>query len=340
MGTRKKILITGASGFIGSFMVQRALNEGMEVWAAVRPSSSRKYLTDERIRFIELNLGNTEELTRQLTAHAEQQGTFDYVIHAAGATKCRKPDDFFAVNTDGTTRLAQCLIDTGALREQGRFVFVSSLSVYGPACETKRRSIRETDPKVPDTAYGRSKLKAESLLAEIHGLNYIILRPTGVYGPRERDYFMMAQSIRRHIDFAVGFKPQVLTFIYVDDLVEAAFLALRRGRTGRAYFLTDGRSYTSRAFSDLLQMELGVKRVLHITAPLWVLRTVCFVAEKIAKLTGAVPTLNSDKYRIMRQRNWQCDISPAREELGYSPKWPLVRGVKEAVSWYRREGWL
>ena len=151
---------------------------------------------------------------------------------------------------------------------------------------------------------------------------------------------MMANSIQHHIDFAVGFKPQVLTFIYVDDLVEAAFLALRRGRTGRAYFLTDGKSYTSRAFSDLLQMELGVKRVLHITAPLWVLRAVCLAGEKLARLTGNIPTLNSDKYRIMRQRNWQCDISPAREELGYAPKWPLVRGVKAAVAWYRREGWL
>lgn len=340
MGTRKKILITGASGFIGSFMVERALNEGMEVWAAVRRNSSRKFLTDERIRFIELNLGHTEELTRQLTAHAETEGTFDYVIHAAGATKCRKPADFFAVNAEGTVRLAQCLIDTGALCEQGRFVFISSLSVYGPACETKRRPIHESDPKVPDTAYGRSKLEAESRLAEIPGLNYVVLRPTGVYGPRERDYFMMAKSIQRHIDFAVGFKPQVLTFIYVDDLVEAAFLALRRGRTGRAYFLTDGKSYTSRAFSDLLQMELGVKRVLHITAPLWVLRAVCFAGEKLARLTGNIPTLNSDKYRIMRQRNWQCDISPAREELGYAPKWPLVRGVKAAVAWYRREGWL
>ena len=78
-------------------------------------------------------------------------------------------------------------------------------------------------------------------------------------------------------------------------------------------------------------MELGVKRVLHITAPLWVLRAVCFAGEKLARLTGNIPTLNSDKYRIMRQRNWQCDISPAREELGYAPKSPLVRGVKAAV---------
>lgn len=337
---KKKILITGASGFIGSFLVERALKEDLEVWAAVRPQTNRQYLQDERIRFIELDLGNSDRLTEQLEAHREQQGVFHYVIHAAGATKCRRSDDFFRVNARGTERLAYTLLETGCLQPQGRFVFISSLSVYGPSRESDMRPITEDSHKVPDTAYGKSKLQAECALADVPDLNYIILRPTGVYGPRERDYFMMAKSISRHVDFAVGFKPQVLTFIYVEDLVEAAFLALRHGRTGRAYFLTDGKSYTSRVFSDLLQLELGVRGVLHITAPLWVLRQVCRVAAWIAERRGTVPTLNPDKYRIMSQRNWQCDITPARKELGYTPKWPLVRGVKATVAWYKEAGWL
>lgn len=92
-----KILITGASGFIGSFMVERALALGMETWAAVRPTSSRKYLTDKRIHFINLNLGNEKELYTQLKEHLDTEGRpFDYVIHAAGATKCRRAEDFLA----------------------------------------------------------------------------------------------------------------------------------------------------------------------------------------------------------------------------------------------------
>lgn len=335
-----KILITGSSGFIGSYLVERALNEEMEVWAAVRRHSSRKYLQDKRIHFIELDLGDDDALRQQLSTHVAQHGPFNYVIHAAGATKCRHSRDFFNINTDGTTRLALTLIETGAMKLSDRFVFISSLSVCGPIHEIDRQPIRETDTVAPNTAYGRSKWMAEHYLSEIPGFNYVVLRPTGVYGPRERDYFMMAQSIKRHVDFAVGFKPQVLTFIYVADLVEAAFLALHKGRAGRTYLLTDGKNYTSRSFSDLLQLQLGVKRVLHITAPLWVLRTVCFVAECLSGITGSVPTLNSDKYRIMKQRNWMCDITPAREELGYTPKWPLARGVKAAVEWYQREGWL
>lgn len=334
------ILITGASGFIGSYMVEHALLQGFEVWAAVRSTSSRRYLQDKRIHFIELDLGHDDRLQAELEAHVKVHVPFDHVIHAAGATKCRKAEDFFTVNAEGTRRLALMLRKTGALKEGGRFVFISSLSVCGPVHEKDYAPITLTDTPVPNTAYGCSKLLAESYLHDVPGLNYVVLRPTGVYGPRERDYFMMAQSIKRHLDFAVGYKPQVLTFIYVDDLVQAAFLALEKGRCGRAYFLTDGGTYTSRTFSDLLQMELGVRYVLHIVAPLWVLRAVSFVAEHAARLTGKTSTLNADKYRIMRQRNWKCDITPAREELGYTPHWPLTRGVRAAVAWYQEHHWL
>ena len=336
----KSILITGASGFIGSFLVERGLEAGMNVWAALRATSSRKYLTDGRTQFIELDLGHDERLRAQLKAHAEQHGPFDYVIHAAGATKCRRPEDFQKTNAEGTLRLALSLLETGALRPEGRFVFLSSLSVCGPVHEIDFEPITENETPLPNTAYGRSKLQAERYLADVPGLNYVVLRPTGVYGPRERDYFMMAKSIRQHVDFAVGFRPQVLTFIYVADLVEAAYLALDRGPRGAVYPLSDGRQYTSRAFSDLLQLELGVKRVVHVTAPLWVLWLVSCIAGKAAALLGRTSTLNLDKYRIMRQRNWKCSIEAARRDLGYRPQWPLTRGVRAAVEWYKAEGWL
>ena len=336
----KSILITGASGFIGSFLVERGLEAGMNVWAALRATSSRKYLTDGRTQFIELDLGHDERLRAQLKAHAEQHGPFDYVIHAAGATKCRRPEDFQKTNAEGTLRLALSLLETGALRPEGRFVFLSSLSVCGPVHEIDFEPITENDTPLPNTAYGRSKLQAERYLADVPGLNYVVLRPTGVYGPRERDYFMMAKSIRQHVDFAVGFRPQVLTFIYVADLVEAAYLALDRGPRGAVYPLSDGRQYTSRTFSDLLQLELGVKRVVHLTAPLWVLWLVSCIAGKAAALLGRTSTLNLDKYRIMRQRNWKCSIEAARRDLGYRPQWPLTRGVRASVEWYKAEGWL
>ena len=184
-----KILITGATGFIGSFIVEEALNRGMEVWAAVRGTSSRQYVSDERINFIELNLDSEEQLRTALAPHK-----FDYVVHAAGVTKCLNRNDFFRVNTEGTKHLVNALLSLQMPMK--KFVYLSSLSVFGPAREQMPyREITDKDTPVPNTAYGQSKLAAENFLHQQASLPYVILRPTGVYGPRERDYFMMAKSM-------------------------------------------------------------------------------------------------------------------------------------------------
>ncbi len=338
-----KILITGASGFIGSFIVEEALRRGFETWAAVRGSSSRQFLTDERIHFIELNLSSEEQLCEQLKDHQ-----FDYVVHAAGVTKCLNKADFHRINTEGTQNLVHAII---ALKMPlRRFVYISSLSIMGAIREQQPYTeICESDEAKPNTAYGQSKLEAEQWLASLpsfrEGLGggsfpYVILRPTGVYGPRERDYFMMAKSIQSHTDFAVGYKQQDITFVYVTDVVQAVFLAMEKGQTGRKYFLSDGEVYQSSTFSNLIRKELGNPWWIRITAPIWVLRVVTFVGEYVGRLTGKVTALNNDKYNIMRQRNWRCDIEPARQELGYEPQVKLEEGVRRSIKWYKDNGWL
>lgn len=348
-----KILVTGASGFIGSFIVEEGLKRGMQVWAGMRASSSKRYLNGVGIQFVELDLAHPDVLRRQLQAHKDAWGRWDYIVHAAGATKCLHKEDFFRTNYEGTRHLAEALVALDMVPD--RFVFISSLSVYGAIREQpvsgsddKNRQengliyepIRDEDVPKPNTAYGQSKLKAEQYLKSLTGFPYVILRPTGVYGPREKDYFLMAQSIRRHTDFAVGYRPQEITFVYVQDLVQAVFLALEKPVTGKAYFISDGAVYSSRTFSDLIQKELGGPWVVRIKAPVWFLRLVCTVSECLNKLLGKAGTLNKDKFHILRQRNWQCDLEPARKELGYQPQYPLEKGVKETIAWYKKEGWL
>ena len=299
----------------------------------MRRSSSRQFLQDERIHFIELNLSNEQQLTEQLRGHE-----FDYVVHAAGVTKCIDQADFRRINTEGTQHLVRALIALAMpLR---RFVFVSSLSVFGAIREQQPyEEIRETDTPQPNTAYGRSKLEAEQWLEGVN-IPYVILRPTGVYGPRERDYFLMAKSIKQHSDFAVGYKRQDITFVYVDDVVQAVFLACEKGQTGRKYFLSDGQVYQSTTFSDLIREELGHPWWIRITAPIWVLRVVTFFGDLIGRMTGKISALNNDKYHILRQRNWRCDIEPARRELGYEPRVQLAEGVRRTIRWYKDNGWL
>ena len=330
-----KILVTGASGFIGSFIVEEALRQGMETWAAMRPSSSKRYLQDKRIHFINLNLSSKEELMSQLS-----ELDFDYVVHAAGATKCLHASDFFKVNTNGTKNLVEAIISLGMPIK--RFVLISSLSVYGAIREEQPYlEITEHDIPKPNTAYGKSKWEAEQFLDSLGPqFPYIVLRPTGVYGPREKDYFLMFKSIKQHVDFSVGYKRQDITFVYVLDVVQAVFLALDHGMNGRKYFLSDGEVYQSSTFSNLIRQELGNPWLLRIKAPIWLLRVVTFLGEHIGRLTGKMSALNNDKYNILKQRNWRCDIEPAMDELGYHPHFLLQRGVKLSVKWYKENGWL
>ena len=336
-----KILVTGASGFIGSFIVEEALRRGMETWAALRRSSSKQFLTDERIHFIELDLSNQKKLEEQL-----KDKQFDYVVHAAGVTKCLNSDDFYRINTSGTKNLVRALISLKMPLK--KFVYLSSLSVFGAIREQQPyKEICESDHPHPNTDYGKSKLEAENWMHESlelrmgdHVFPYVILRPTGVYGPRERDYFLMAKSIKQHSDFAVGYRQQDITFVYVLDVVQAVFLACEKGKPGRKYFLSDGEVYQSATFSNLIRKELGNPWWIRITAPIWVLRIVTWCGDQIGHITGKISALNNDKYHILKQRNWRCDIEPARKELGYNPEYTLERGVPLTIQWYKENGWL
>lgn len=333
-----KILVTGASGFIGSFLVEGGLAEGMQVWAGVRRSSSRKYLQDERIRFAELDFTDSDKLASQLLKHKEEHGGWDYIIHCAGVTKCIDKAGFEIGNYWATRHFIETLVKLCMTPKN--FIFISSLSIFGPIRENDYSSICETDTPVPNTAYGVSKLKTEEYLQGLKNFPYVIFRPTGVYGPREKDYFLMVKSISNHVDFAAGFKRQDITFVYVKDLVQAVYLAIKKDVKYRSYFVSDGEVYNSSTFSDLIRKELGNPWMIRFVCPLPLLKVISFVAETCSRLVGKTSTLNRDKYKIMKQRNWRCDIQPLIDELGYKPEYNLELGVKETISWYKKEGWV
>lgn len=343
------ILITGASGFIGSFLCEESLKRRYNVWAGIRKRSSRKWLQNEWLKFVILDMANKDILYQQLLNYKKKNGRWDVIIHAGGATKCLHKEDFIKNNFECTKNLVETLEELDMMPNQ--FLYLSSLSVLGP-------ELNESNPQ-PNTAYGESKLMTEEWLStkientdcvqeEDNGTStdkgntkYTIFRPTGVYGPREKDYFLMVKSINNHYDFAVGFDPQQITFVYVKDLVDAILSSIGNEKSyGKTYAVSDGDVHSSRDFSDLIQKELGKRFVLHITAPLFLLKMVCNVGDWWSKVTGKISTLNKDKYNILSQRDWNCNITPIKEDLGYEPKYNLERGVKETINWYKENKWI
>ena len=334
----KKILITGASGFIGSNVVDKALELGYETWAGIRKSSSRQYLQDNRIHFIDLHYSDKQRLTEQLRDFSSRQGYFDHIIHIAGLTKAVHKSDFDKVNYQQTRNLVEALIETDTVPNS--FLFMSSLSVMGPGDEFGYTPMYGDKPPTPNTAYGKSKLKTEDWLKSIDRFPYLILRPTGVYGPRDRDYLILMRAVKNGLDVGAGFRKQLLSFIFVEDLADVIFSLIEKGVNRKAYFVADGDIYTDSEFNTIVKEALQKKHVLRLKIPLFLVKPAAIINEKIALFFGKATTFNSDKYRIMKQRNWTCDITPLKEDIGFQPAYRLRGGIEKTIAWFKRTGWL
>jgi nucleoside-diphosphate-sugar epimerase len=334
-----RILITGANGFIGGFLVQEALNRGYEIWAGVRGSSNCSNLQDPRIRFMYLDYQDLNNLTQQLAAHVQTYGSWDYVIHNAGVTKTLDKAYFYQVNALYTHNLIEAL--HGANCSPQKFILMSSLSAFGKGDEKLFTPISLNDTPQPDTAYGKSKLAAELFLMQQTYFPYVILRPTGVYGPGDKDYFVALKSIKYGLNFSAGMVHQRLTFIYVKDLVSVTFLALENQEVrNQSYFVSDGTVYTDNEFARLAKQALNKRWVINIRIPLRMAWAACYMSEWFSWLASKSTVLNSDKYLIIKQRNWICDVTPLQKDLGFTPQYTLADGLKDAVDWYRSSGWL
>ena len=335
----KRILVTGAGGFIGGFIVEEALKRGFETWAAVRRTTSREFLQDERIHFIELDFTNESALKAPLQQTMEQNGgKWDYVVHNLGATKAANYQDFEKINYGYLKLLVETLKAIDAVPEV--FLLMSSLSVMGLGDDKNYTPFKITDFPSPNTRYGMSKAKAETFLTMQEGFPYTIFRCTGVYGPHERDYYLMMKSIKSGFDFSVGFRKQMLTFIYVKDLAVAVMNALEAGPKRRAYFISEDKGYTQKEFRKIVCKALKKKFVIPITCPIWVVKIVCSLCSVYTKWAGKPTTLNNDKFKILRQRNWLCETADTQRDFNWKAQYDLQRGVEEAIAWYKQASWL
>ncbi len=323
----KKILITGASGFIGSFLVEEALSRGYDVYAGVRKSSSKEYLQNPAIHFIEFDFSNKENIKKQLLQ-------FDYIIHAAGVTKSCNEQDFDLINYQYTVNFIEALQETNQTPD--KFIFISSLAVYGPGDGTKPTPIKVSDEKKPITLYGHSKLKTEKYIQTLANFPYLVFRPTGVYGPREKDFYVMYKTVKSGIETYIDTKEQHLTFVYVKDLTKVFFDAIASDITNKTYFVTDLKMYTAQDLNNYVKKALQVKTI-TIVFPRLLVKGLAYLSEKFSCLfTGKVATLNTEKYKEIIQKNWLCESAELVNDFDYQPQYDLEKGINETIQWYKK----
>lgn len=182
---------------------------------------------------------------------------------------------------------------------------------------------------------------AEKYVKGQQAFPYVILRPTGVYGPADEDYMQEFKCIQAGYDFAIGKTPQQLTFIYALDLVRVALDAMEKETIrNKEYIVADGDVHTDMEFAALIEKVEQRKKVYHFRIPLLLVYVVCVVSEWLGKLFHKSMTLNTDKYQILKQRNWICDITPLQQDLDFKAQYPLKRGLEEVIEWYWQRSWF
>ena len=321
----ERILITGASGFIGSHLVEKALELGMETFAGVRKTSNRKYLTHPPKKIVELDFNRPDSIRKLLKEYA-----FDYVIHNAGTTHAPVLNTYLQVNCGNLQTLVEILQEEQIPVQ--KLVYMSSLAAFGPNEYHNHQQITEQSQPHPVTFYGKSKLQAEEYLKS-QTIPYVIIRPSAVYGPRDVEFNTVYKSIEAGIEIYVTRKKQKLSFIYVEDLTDAIFKSLN-GPDRSCYFVSDGKTYTLQEFYRTIKTILN-KKTIPIYFPVQLVRLAALFNELTGKILHHYPFFNRDKVKELSASGWDCDIKSLTDQTGFTPNYNLQQGLQKTLTDYR-----
>ncbi|MEV4801633.1 NAD-dependent epimerase/dehydratase family protein [Nonomuraea sp. NPDC049421] len=314
-----RVLVTGATGFVGGHLVRAALARRHAVTALTRPSARAAALRALGVEVVEGDL---------VTGRGVEEAVRDavVVVHLAAAVRARSAAELWAVNRDGTARLVEAL---AARRVPPRLVHCSSLAAAGPG------------GRGPVSAYGASKRAAEDAIrAHAHRVPSVILRPGIVHGPGEPALLpALLPLVRLGLVPRPGRAGGRYSMIHVTDLCAALLAATERGATVRhddpstgVYPLSDGIAHHWPGICAAVAAALGRRPPAVLPIPLPVMTAIAALAELLGRARHTVPALNRDKVREMRHPDWTCTYDAAARDLGFTPSLTLADGLKAALA--------
>ena len=331
--SQPKLLITGASGFVGYHLVHAAKEAGYTIHATIRHSSQIDDIAHLVDKFVEVDFAHVEKLTQWL---AEE--SYTYIIHAAALTKAKRESDMFSVNVDYTMHLLQAAfsIPNPPLRVH----ILSSLAAIGPLLYNGGW-IDESSDYQPVTVYGRSKMRMEQLVKEQFADKPIrIFRPTAVYGPKDKDIFILLQTLNKGLDAYIGRSPQTLSFIFVKDLANLLIQSLGLPLTKLDFYnVSDGKVYDRYQLANIFK-QITHKRMWRVHVPFTLVKQIARISEWLYRSSPKTPVLYAERLKEITAGSWACSITKAEEELHFEPRYNLEAGLTESLLWYKKHHWL
>ena len=327
-----KVLITGATGFIGSHLAEKLFDKRYDVRVLVRSTSNLQWLQGIAFEKVVGSLSEKDSLKKAVEG-------VDYIYHVAGVVAAKNREGFFQGNVEATRNLLEATAEVNPNIK--RFVHTSSLAAVGPA-RSEHEPVDETVNHRPITTYGESKAAAEKVVSEFASqLPVTILRPPAVYGPRDVGVYMFFQVVVKGFVPLIGFGKKVVSLVHVDDLAHGFILAGENNRSvGETYFISSEELYTWEEVGDVAAKILGKKRVRPLRVPHAVVHTVAGLSGFLGKFRKKSPILDREKGKDITQSFWICNVDKALKDFGYRQNVSLEDGVKWTVEWYKNEGWL
>lgn len=325
-----EILVTGANGFVGSHICDALIDAGYAVRALVRETSDLANIENLNLRLVYGDLSDPGSLERAVEG-------VEGIIHNAGLTRTLDSRQFDIVNAGGTENLLRA-IETIKPKIR-KFIQISSAAASGPS--NSPAPVDENKSPNPLTAYGRSKLNGEkAVLRYRHKFAVTILRPTAIYGPRDKEMLSFFKTIKFGIKPTFGTGECYANFTYVKDLAMAIIRTLDSDIvSGNIYFVAEKRYYSYSEAGDIISKALGVRAVdVHI--PVWLLRTAGRINEAWAKRRGKASIFTYEKAVEISQKYWILDTARIEKEIGFKSPTSFEQGVTQTINWYRRQKWL
>jgi nucleoside-diphosphate-sugar epimerase len=320
------VLVTGATGFIGSHLVEQLLESGLRVRVLTRPAARAKNALSDS--------PNLERFAAPLTVEGMTRAAIGcaVVYHLAGITRASSEAEFMWVNAEGTRAAA-----VGAQRSGARLVYVSSLAAAGTGTPDAPRHV--SDSPAPITAYGRSKLEGEVRVRETPDLEFAILRPPGVYGERDTDFLFAFQAAKYGLFPVLGNPERSYTLVYAHDLVRSIIACgSSPAAVGNTYFAGNPRPVAWKAILETIATVSG-KTYKPLKLPDFALEVAAGAGE-LWRVFGQTGLINRSRQADLQAPGWVCDVSAAERDLGVICDTPLNTGFAQTLDWYKRHRWL